>query len=84
MQALLLFRTVMKMSILIILIHSKSFSVTIAHDDVTPTQLDSAVRAIGTPVPCTYKLRYVSIGLTGDYGTVLRGKDVAIFDLEQL
>ncbi|KAG2392426.1 hypothetical protein C9374_012678 [Naegleria lovaniensis] len=58
--------------------------VTIAHDDVTPTQLDSAVRAIGNPVPCTYKLRYVSIGLTGDYGTVLRGKDVAIFDLEQL
>jgi len=55
--------------------------VTVAHDDVTPGLLAKAFKEMGNIGTCTYKLRYVSIGLTGDYGTVLRGKDVQVFDL---
>ncbi|KAL9658703.1 hypothetical protein ABK040_005858 [Willaertia magna] len=54
--------------------------VTVAHDDITPKELIKSFENI--PInTCTFKVQYVTIGLVGPYGTVLRGKDVQTFDL---
>jgi hypothetical protein len=55
--------------------------ITIAHDDITPADMKKAVQGppVIAPRNCTFTVTTVGVGLTGDYGTVQTGKDLAIF-----
>jgi hypothetical protein len=55
--------------------------VTIAHDDITPSDMAKVVQGPPPiqPKNCTFIVSTVAIGLTGDYGTVQSGKDLAEF-----
>jgi hypothetical protein len=45
------------------------------------TMVAAAVTAMGPSPPSTFVAATVALGVTGDHGTVLRGKDLAVFNL---